>query len=215
MDLPTLALLDSKGPMRSRPPDEWWLAVDDGSARRSSTAACATAPIGSRSVDQPGRSGPGTCDRPRRARDHRRAAPSAFIAAAVFAIVGFVVSAAVSARERVTEFALLRALGLSRRPAVGLAVARERRLAAISLVAGTGLGLRHRLGRPAVRDRHPGAITPVPAGRARRAVDAPSGCSSRLSVVVLAVTVGVAGLAAAPARAGVGPPDGRGLTCAW
>mgnify|MGYP006176450989 CR=1 FL=1 len=35
------------------------------------------------------------------------------VAAGLFAVVGFVVSAAVSARERVTEFALLRALGLS------------------------------------------------------------------------------------------------------
>ena len=36
-----------------------------------------------------------------------------FVAAALFAIVGFVVSASVSARERINEFALLRALGLS------------------------------------------------------------------------------------------------------
>ena len=35
------------------------------------------------------------------------------VAAGLFAVVGFIVSAAVSARERVTEFALLRALGLS------------------------------------------------------------------------------------------------------
>jgi hypothetical protein len=38
-----------------------------------------------------------------------------FVAAAVFAAVGFAVSATVSARERITEFALLRALGLSPR----------------------------------------------------------------------------------------------------
>lgn len=38
-----------------------------------------------------------------------------FIAAAVFAAVGFAVSATVSARERITEFGLLRALGLSPR----------------------------------------------------------------------------------------------------
>jgi hypothetical protein len=38
-----------------------------------------------------------------------------FLAAAVFAAVGFAVSATVSARERITEFALLRALGLSPR----------------------------------------------------------------------------------------------------
>lgn len=38
-----------------------------------------------------------------------------FVAAAVFAAVGFAVSATVSARERITEFGLLRALGLSSR----------------------------------------------------------------------------------------------------
>ena len=38
-----------------------------------------------------------------------------FVAAAVFAVVGFAVSAAVSTSERTTEFAVLRSLGLSSR----------------------------------------------------------------------------------------------------
>ena len=62
-------------------------------------------------------------------------------AAAAFAIVGFIVSAAVSARERVTEFALLRALGLSSGQLSGWLSLENATLAVISLVAGTALGL--------------------------------------------------------------------------
>jgi ABC-type antimicrobial peptide transport system permease subunit len=62
-------------------------------------------------------------------------------AAAAFAVVGFVVSAAVSARERVTEFALLRALGLSSGQLSGWLSLENATLAVISLVAGSGLGL--------------------------------------------------------------------------
>ena len=56
-------------------------------------------------------------------------------------IVGFVVSASVSARERVTEFALLRALGLSSGQLSGWLSLENATLAVISLVAGSGLGL--------------------------------------------------------------------------
>jgi ABC-type antimicrobial peptide transport system permease subunit len=56
-------------------------------------------------------------------------------------MVGFIVSAAVSARERVTEFALLRALGLSSRQLSDWLSLENATLAIISLVAGTALGL--------------------------------------------------------------------------
>jgi len=64
-----------------------------------------------------------------------------FVAAAVFAVVGFIVSASVSARERVTEFALLRALGLSSRQLSVWLSLENAVLAVVSLVAGTLLGL--------------------------------------------------------------------------
>jgi hypothetical protein len=63
-----------------------------------------------------------------------------FIAAAIFAAVGFAVSATVSARERVTEFGLLRALGLSPRQ-LGLWMTVEQGLLVLSSLAlGTLVG---------------------------------------------------------------------------
>ncbi len=64
-----------------------------------------------------------------------------FIAAAVFAVLGFVVNAAVSARERMTEFALLRAVGLSSGQLSAWLSLESAGLATISIVAGTALGL--------------------------------------------------------------------------
>ncbi len=63
------------------------------------------------------------------------------LAAALFAVVGFIVSAAVSARERVTEFALLRALGLSAGQLSSWLSLENAVLAGVSLVTGSLLGL--------------------------------------------------------------------------
>ena len=63
------------------------------------------------------------------------------MAAALFAVVGFMVSAAVSARERITEFALLRALGLSSGQLSVWLSLENAALAAVSLATGTVLGL--------------------------------------------------------------------------
>lgn len=64
-----------------------------------------------------------------------------FLAAAVFAAVGFAVSSAVSARERTTEFAVMRSLGLSTRQLTGWLVLENGVLVALSLAGGTALGL--------------------------------------------------------------------------
>jgi predicted lysophospholipase L1 biosynthesis ABC-type transport system permease subunit len=64
-----------------------------------------------------------------------------FIAAAVFAAVGFAVSATVSARERITEFALLRALGLSNRQLGSWLAIEQGALVVVSLVIGTVVGV--------------------------------------------------------------------------
>ncbi len=64
-----------------------------------------------------------------------------FVAALIFAGVGFVVSSVVSARERMTEFALLRALGLSPRQLLRWMTLENSVLLGISLVFGTLLGL--------------------------------------------------------------------------
>ena len=64
-----------------------------------------------------------------------------FVATGLFAIIGLTVSAAVSARERRTEFALLRALGLSGRQLSGWLWLENGSLVLVSLLAGTGLGI--------------------------------------------------------------------------
>ncbi len=64
-----------------------------------------------------------------------------FLAAAVFAAVGFAVSSAVSARERTTEFAVVRSLGLSSRQLTGWLVLENGVLVGLSLAGGTALGL--------------------------------------------------------------------------
>lgn len=64
-----------------------------------------------------------------------------FVAAAVFAAVGFAVSATVSARERLVEFALLRALGLSPRQLGSWLAMEQGALVLTSLALGTVVGL--------------------------------------------------------------------------
>jgi hypothetical protein len=138
-DLASLALLRFEDSTAVDPPREWWFAVADeqvgavverlrapavGSAsvitRVERAEALATDPV---ALGVIGALGIGVA------------------AAAAFAVVGFIVSAAVSARERVTEFALLRALGLSSGQLSGWLSLENATLAAISLLAGTALGL--------------------------------------------------------------------------
>ncbi len=64
-----------------------------------------------------------------------------FIAALVFAGIGFAVSAAMSVHERVGEFATLRALGLSSRQLVGWLLLEQGLLVGLSLLGGTVVGL--------------------------------------------------------------------------
>ena len=63
------------------------------------------------------------------------------LAAIIFAAIGFVVSATVSARERLGEFALLQAIGLSHRQLSAWLTIENAFLLLIGLLAGTGLGL--------------------------------------------------------------------------
>jgi hypothetical protein len=63
------------------------------------------------------------------------------LAATLFATIGFLVSAAASANERLGEFALLRALGLSGRQLSAWLSFENACLLAVGLLAGSGLGL--------------------------------------------------------------------------
>ncbi|HYI22478.1 MAG TPA: FtsX-like permease family protein, partial [Candidatus Limnocylindrales bacterium] len=62
------------------------------------------------------------------------------VAAGLFALIGLAVAAAVSARQRQTEFALMRALGLSRRQLSTWLWLENGSLAVISVLIGTLLG---------------------------------------------------------------------------
>jgi hypothetical protein len=64
-----------------------------------------------------------------------------FVVAGLFAVIGLTVSAAVSARQRRTEFALLRALGLSPNQLSGWLLLENGSLVVVSIAAGTLLGL--------------------------------------------------------------------------
>ena len=64
-----------------------------------------------------------------------------FVVAGLFAVIGLAVSASVSARQRRTEFALLRALGLSPDQLSGWLWLENASLVVVSILAGTGLGL--------------------------------------------------------------------------
>ncbi|MEZ4521835.1 MAG: ABC transporter permease [Thermomicrobiales bacterium] len=64
-----------------------------------------------------------------------------FIAAAIFAGIGFAVNAAVSARERLVEFALMRAVGLSNRQLMAWLGLENALLVLFGLIGGTLLGI--------------------------------------------------------------------------
>lgn len=64
-----------------------------------------------------------------------------FVAAAIFAGIGFAVNAAVSARERLVEFALMRAVGLSNRQLLAWLSLENALLVVFGLVGGTLLGV--------------------------------------------------------------------------
>ena len=139
MDFETLALLRFEGSSAAAPAQEWWFAVDP-SEHEATIDRLRDPSLGSRSVVS-------LVERSRALATDPVALgiigvlSIGVVAAGLFAVVGFVTSAAVSARERVTEFALLRALGLSSNQLSGWLSLENATLAAISLVAGTALGL--------------------------------------------------------------------------
>jgi hypothetical protein len=139
VDLPTMTLLRFEGSDSVDPPDEWWFAVDDG-ALDATVAALEDRPIDSRSVVSQAARARALATDPV-ALGIIGALSIGFVAATLFAVVGFVVSAAVSARERVSEFALLRALGLSSGQLSSWLSLENAVLASVSLVAGCALGL--------------------------------------------------------------------------
>jgi hypothetical protein len=104
-----------------RPATEWWLAAGDTTADQRTLAATLR--------DDPLASG------------LQGALMLGFMAALVFAALGFLVNATVAARERLAEFAILRALGVSSRQVLGMLAVEQAFVVGLSLAAGTGLAV--------------------------------------------------------------------------
>jgi FtsX-like permease family len=139
VDEPTLGLLRLQSTGTTRTADEWWLSATGGGASGLADALRAN-PFDSADVVT-------ATDRARSlstdpvALGIIGALTLGFVATGLFAIVGLTVSAAVSARQRRTEFALLRALGFSARQLSASLWLENGSLVLVSLLAGTGLGL--------------------------------------------------------------------------
>ncbi|WP_431986054.1 ABC transporter permease [Streptomyces griseoflavus] len=121
------------------PPNEWWLAAAPGDTERVAGALRARPDLDPSRVvvrdemavelrDDPFGAGPGT------------AFGAAALAAAALASVGFAVSAAGSLRERSAEFAVLRALGASRRRLARVVLVEHGVLVGLALAVGVLLG---------------------------------------------------------------------------
>ena len=118
---------------------EWWVGVDDASADAAaatihSDPISATAVIGRRSLARSLASDPVSLG-------IIGALALGALASLVFAAIGFVVSATVTTSERITEFAILRALGLSGRDLATWVSLENAFLLAFGLAAGSVLGL--------------------------------------------------------------------------
>ena len=138
-DLPTLELMRFAVGRQINFPDEWWIQTSDGQAD-AVAATLRAAPLTAISAE--------TVDERTRilsadpvALGIIGALSVGFVVAALFAVIGLAISAAVSARQRRTEFALLRALGLSGRELSGWLWLENTAVVTVSLAAGTVMGL--------------------------------------------------------------------------
>jgi hypothetical protein len=139
VDRPTLDLLRLEAQTTVRNVDEWWLSVAPG-ASADVTSALLQPPFNSSAVVSTDDLSRGLSTDPV-ALGIIGALLLGFVATGIFALVALVVSAAVSARQRRTEFALLRALGLSARQLSGWLWLENASLVLVSLLAGTFLGI--------------------------------------------------------------------------
>ncbi|WP_248961013.1 ABC transporter permease [Sphaerisporangium perillae] len=138
-DLPTLLTRDVFGARVPRPAGEWWMAARDGDTT-AAAAELARHPDWDQTVVD-------IATLTRQLRDDPLASGLqgalilGFVAALIFAVLGFLVNAAVAARERMAEFAILRALGVSFRQIFGLLAVEQTFLIGLSLAGGTLLAV--------------------------------------------------------------------------
>jgi hypothetical protein len=138
VDLPTYAAATWMADGTIVEPGEWWLDVDGPAAKVAGR------------LEAPPFSSASVVDRAARARALSTdpvalgisgALYIGFAAAAIFAVIGFAVSSAISAAERRTEFAVLRSVGLSRRQLSGALALEGALTALLALATGTVLGV--------------------------------------------------------------------------
>ncbi|MEU7938374.1 FtsX-like permease family protein [Microbispora bryophytorum] len=116
------------------PVTEWWLAADGSDTTRAATE------LARRDVVDVATLTAGYRDDPTAA-GLQGALLLGFAAALAFAVLGFLVNAAVSARERRGEFAVLGALGVSFRQTLGLLAAEQSFVIGLSLAGGVALAV--------------------------------------------------------------------------
>lgn len=139
VDYPTLAMLKFQTDAGTVDPSEWWLATAPGK-RAAVVDTLQAAPYSSPSVMDRVDTGQSLRTDPV-ALGIIGALSLGYVAAGIFAALGFAVSAAVSSWSRLTEFALLRALGLSPGQLSSWLSLENGLLVVISLAGGTALGL--------------------------------------------------------------------------
>ena len=131
--------LASWGPGESiRPSDEYWLdLVDDSTTVGESLEATPLEVTAFLALDR--RIDDRTTDPP--AVGTLGAMSIGFVASALFATIGFAVSASISARERAEEFATLRAIGLSQRQLRLWLSIEQAVVAATGIIVGVAIGV--------------------------------------------------------------------------
>ncbi|MBB6554364.1 FtsX-like permease family protein [Nonomuraea rubra] len=120
-----------------RPATEWWLAAGDTSGAAATLGGHPEWDV--TALDQ--RALAATLRDDPLASGLQGALMLGFMAALVFAALGFLVNATVAARERLAEFAILRALGVSSRQVLGMLAVEQAFVVGLSLAAGTGLAV--------------------------------------------------------------------------
>jgi len=139
-DLGTMALLRYGADRETVDADEWWLDLAPGASEDAIEAARAGGPLTGATVRSQVETRERLTSEPL-ALATIGALSLGFVVAGLFAVIGLAVSAAVSARQRRTEFALLRALGLSPDQLSGWLWLENASVVVVSILAGTGLGL--------------------------------------------------------------------------
>ena len=138
VDRSTLELIRFEGTTQASPVSEWWLATSDGQATTISDELAATirpsAVVAREAVAAELTSDPV-------ALGLVGALVLGSLAALIFATIGYVASATVSATERMAEFTILRSIGLSNRQLSAWLAIEHAALLGFGLLAGWALGL--------------------------------------------------------------------------